>query len=126
MRLRGRVSRVTYTTLGTANATPSCFSRDPGAKGGLFLSRARYNHTTTTTTTNNNNNSNNNTSNNNDNNRRGPTGPQRFAGLATGPGGWPRASQDSDTPSPPTKSPRVELSGRLPIKFNRHDNSHPL
>ena len=35
------------------------------------------------------------------------------------------------TPSPPTKSsptksPRVELSGRLPIKFNGHENSHPL
>ena len=34
------------------------------------------------------------------------------------------------TPSPPTKSfptksPRVELSGRLPIKFNGHENSHP-
>ena len=32
------------------------------------------------------------------------------------------------TPSPPTKSfptksPRVELSGRLPIKFNGHENS---
>ena len=35
------------------------------------------------------------------------------------------------TPSPPTKSfptksPRVKLSGRLPIEFNRHENSHPL
>ena len=35
------------------------------------------------------------------------------------------------TPSPPTKScptksPRVKLSGRFPIKFNRHENSHPL
>ena len=35
------------------------------------------------------------------------------------------------TPSPPTKSfptksPRVELSGRLPIRFNGHENSHPL
>ena len=35
------------------------------------------------------------------------------------------------TPSPPTKSfptksPRVELSGRLPIKFDGHENSHPL
>ena len=34
-------------------------------------------------------------------------------------------------PSPPTKSfptkgPRVELSGRLPIKFNGHENFHPL
>ena len=36
-----------------------------------------------------------------------------------------------DTPSPPTKSfptksPRVELSGRLPITSYRHENSHPL
>ena len=35
------------------------------------------------------------------------------------------------TPSPPTKSfptksPRVKLSGRLPMKFNGHENSHPL
>ena len=35
------------------------------------------------------------------------------------------------TPSPPTKSfptksPRVELSGRLSIRFNGHENSHPL
>ena len=35
------------------------------------------------------------------------------------------------TPSPPresfpTKSPRVELSGRLPIQFNGLDNFHPL
>ena len=35
-----------------------------------------------------------------------------------------------NTPSPPTKSfptrsPRVELSGRPPIKFNGHENSHP-
>ena len=35
------------------------------------------------------------------------------------------------TPSPPTKSfpiksPWVKLSGRLPIKFNGHENSHPL
>ena len=30
------------------------------------------------------------------------------------------------TPSPPTKSARVELSGRLPIKFDGHENSHPL
>ena len=35
------------------------------------------------------------------------------------------------TPSPPTKSfptksPRVELSGRLPTKIYGHDNSHPL
>ena len=34
------------------------------------------------------------------------------------------------TPSPPTesfptKSPRVELSGRLPIQFDGHENSHP-
>ena len=34
-------------------------------------------------------------------------------------------------PSPPTKSfpaksPRVELSGRLPIKLYGHENSHPL
>ena len=34
-------------------------------------------------------------------------------------------------PSPPTKSfptnsPRVELSGRRPIKFDKHENSHPL
>ena len=37
----------------------------------------------------------------------------------------------SFTPSPPTKSfptrsPRVELSGRLPIKLYGHENSHPL
>ena len=30
------------------------------------------------------------------------------------------------TKSFPTKSPRVKLSGRLPIKFNGHENSHPL
>ena len=30
------------------------------------------------------------------------------------------------TKSFPTKSPRVELSGRLPIKFRGHENSHPL
>ena len=35
------------------------------------------------------------------------------------------------TPSPPinnfpTKSPRVELSGRPPIKFHGHESSHPL
>ena len=35
------------------------------------------------------------------------------------------------TPSPPTKSfptksPRVELSGRPSVKFNGHENSHPL
>ena len=34
------------------------------------------------------------------------------------------------TPSPPTKSfptksPRVELSGRLPMKLYGHENSHP-
>ena len=37
----------------------------------------------------------------------------------------------TSTPSPPiksfpTKSPRVELSGRLPMKFDGHENSHPL
>ena len=38
----------------------------------------------------------------------------------------------SFTPNPPptksfpAKSPRVELSGRLPIKFYGHENSHPL
>ena len=36
-----------------------------------------------------------------------------------------------DTPSPPTKSfptesPRVKLSGRLPIHSYGHGNSHPL
>ena len=36
-----------------------------------------------------------------------------------------------DTPSPPTKSfptksPRVELSGRLPIKSYGYENSQPL
>ena len=36
-----------------------------------------------------------------------------------------------NTPSPPTKSfptksPRVELSGRLPINLYGHENSHPL
>ena len=35
------------------------------------------------------------------------------------------------TPSPPTKSfpitsPRVELSGRLPIELYGHENSHPF
>ena len=35
------------------------------------------------------------------------------------------------TPGPPiksfpTKSPWVKLSGRPPIKFNGHENSHPL
>ena len=40
-------------------------------------------------------------------------------------------NNDNGTPSPPTKSfptkgPRVELSGRPPIKFNGHENSHPL
>ena len=35
------------------------------------------------------------------------------------------------TPSPPsksfpTKSPRVELSGRLPVDLYGHENSHPL
>ena len=35
------------------------------------------------------------------------------------------------TPSPPTKSfptksPRVKLSGRLPIKLYGHENFHPL
>ena len=35
------------------------------------------------------------------------------------------------TPSPPTKSfptksPRVELSRRLPVKSYRHEKSHPL
>ena len=34
------------------------------------------------------------------------------------------------TPSPPTKSfptrsPRVKLSGRPPVKFNGHENSRP-
>ena len=38
---------------------------------------------------------------------------------------------NSTTPSPPTKSfpiksPRVELSGRLPINLYGHENSHPL
>ena len=32
----------------------------------------------------------------------------------------------SPTKSFPTKSPRVELSGRLPIKSYGHENSHPL
>ena len=37
----------------------------------------------------------------------------------------------SGTPSPPTKSfpttsPRVKLSGRPPVKFNGHENFHPL
>ena len=41
------------------------------------------------------------------------------------------SSRRGNTPSPPTKSfptksPRVELSGRLPVKFNGHENSHPL
>ena len=38
---------------------------------------------------------------------------------------------DCHTPSPPTKScpmksPWVKLSGGLPMKFNGHENSHPL
>ena len=38
---------------------------------------------------------------------------------------------DVTTPSPPTKSvptksPRVELSGRLPVRLYGHENSHPL
>ena len=41
----------------------------------------------------------------------------------------PRAFQAADTPSPliksvPIKSPWVKLSGRPPIKFNGHENSH--
>ena len=40
-------------------------------------------------------------------------------------------SNHSLTPSPPTKSfptksPRVKVSGRLPIKFDGRENSHPL
>ena len=40
-------------------------------------------------------------------------------------------SRGGCTPSPPTKSfptksPRVKLSGRLPINFNGHKSSHPL
>ena len=42
----------------------------------------------------------------------------------------PDPSPTSLTPGPPTKSfptksPRVKLSGRPPIKFYRHENSHP-
>ena len=41
------------------------------------------------------------------------------------------APHAADTPSPPTKSfptksPRVELSGRPPIRFDGHEHSHPL
>ena len=40
-------------------------------------------------------------------------------------------SAQTTTPGPPTKSfpiksPRVKLSGRLPIRFYGHENSHPL
>ena len=54
----------------------------------------------------------------------------RITGSATGAiVAAPRA--ECITPSPPTKSfptksPRVELSGRPPIKFDGHENSHPL
>ena len=47
-------------------------------------------------------------------------------------GGWySETNRHTATPSPhtksfPAKSPRVELSGRPPIKFNGHENSHPL
>ena len=42
-----------------------------------------------------------------------------------------RPQQVTHTPSPPiksfpTKSPRVELSGRLPKEFNGHEDPHPL
>ena len=42
-----------------------------------------------------------------------------------------RADAGAAAPSPPIKSfpiksPWVRLSGRLPIKFNWHENSHPL
>ena len=42
-----------------------------------------------------------------------------------------RALNTMITPSPhtksfPAKSPRVELSGRLPVKLYGHGNSHPL
>ena len=42
-----------------------------------------------------------------------------------------QGSYKACTPSPPTKSfptksPWVKLSGRLPIKFDGHENSHPL
>ena len=43
----------------------------------------------------------------------------------------PSVTPTECTPSPltksfPTKSPRVKLSGRLPIKFDGHVNSHPF
>ena len=38
----------------------------------------------------------------------------------------PLATPGPPTKSFPTKSPRVELSGRPPIRFNGHENSHPL
>ena len=43
----------------------------------------------------------------------------------------PGGASHGFTPSPPTKSfptksPWVKLSGRLPIRFNGHENSHPL
>ena len=49
----------------------------------------------------------------------------RGASFQSGVGHW-----DGSTPSPPTKSfpttsPRVKLSGRLPIEFDGHENSHP-
>ena len=37
-----------------------------------------------------------------------------------------RSTPSPPTKSSPTKSPRVELSGRLPIEFYGHENSHPL
>ena len=50
--------------------------------------------------------------------------------LVPEPGGGQRRSGSYNTPSRPiksfpTKSPRVKLSQRLPIKFNGRENSHP-
>ena len=43
--------------------------------------------------------------------------------------GVPESSHDAPSPpikSCPIKSPCVKLSGRPPMKFNGHENSHPL
>ena len=53
------------------------------------------------------------------------------AGAAAAFGDAEPRKSGGTTPSPPTRSfptesPRVELSGRLPIKLYGHENSHPL
>ena len=52
-----------------------------------------------------------------------------LGGLADAPGGTGRPPDNTHSPptkSFPTKSPRVELSGRPPIKSYGHENSHSL